>query len=285
MRNGHKTGYKAGHQTKGVVMLQSSRLLMCIALSGLGATASADVTVTTQTSGNASFLNVGGEGTTRIKGHRQRTDQAAGKKNQSLVIDIDGRRWIDIDDRKKSARVTPLDSIASELQKINAGAISATLEKTAQTRTVAGYPCTVHDIRVSLPFSPTGNAGDGMDLTMVMSGTVCLSTEAPGLADYRAFYRAAADSGFIFGDPRTAKSPTGAAQAKAYAQLTRKMAEAGMALESRINITADGSNPMAAMFSRLAKSDISTTVTRIETGDLPAETFEIPAGYKVKTDK
>jgi hypothetical protein len=279
-----KSGYKAGQQTKGVVMLRS-RFFLCIALSGLPVAAFADVTVTTQTSGNASFLQVGGEGTTRIKGHRQRTDQAAGKKAQALVIDIDGRRWVDIDDRKKSARVTPLHTIAGELQKINAGAMTATLEKTAQTRSVAGYPCTVHDVRIALPFSPTGNAGDGMDLTMVMSGTVCLSTEAPGLADYRAFYRAAADSGFIFGDPRTAKSPTGAAQAKAYAELTRKMAEAGMALESRIQVTADGSNPMAAMFSRLAKSDITTTVTRIEPGELPAEIFEIPAGYKVKTDK
>jgi hypothetical protein len=124
-----------------------------------------------------------------------------------------------------------------------------------------------------------------MDLIMVLSGTVCLSTVAPGLADYQAFYKAAADSGFIFGDPRGAKSPTGAAQAKAYAALTRKMAEAGMALESRVNISASGDNPMAGLMAAAAKSDILTTVTRIETGSLPAESFEIPAGYKVKTQK
>ena len=52
---------------------------------------------------------------------------------------------------------------------------------------------------------------------MVLSGTACLSTTAPGLADYQAFYKAAADSGFIFGNPVTAKTPTGAAQAKARA--------------------------------------------------------------------
>jgi len=118
-----------------------------------------------------------------------------------------------------------------------------------------------------------------------MSGTVCLSTAAPGLADYQAFYKAAADSGFIFGDPRATKSPTGAAQAKAYAALTKKMAEAGMALESHVNITASGDNPMAALMASVAKSDIITTVTKIETGTLPAESFEIPADYKVKTQK
>ena len=261
------------------------RFLVSMALSAAAGTAFADVSVTTQTSGKASFINVGGEGVTRIKGNRQRTDQALGKKSQSLIIDIDGRRWIDIDDGKKSARVTPLDSIADELQKAGVGTLDATLSKTSQTKTIAGFPCTVHDLRVSMPFSPTGNSGDGMDLTMVMTGTACLSTNVPGLADYQAFYRAAADSGFIFGDPRSAKSPTGAAQAKAYAALTRKMADAGMALETRIHITAEGTSPMAGMFSRVAKGDITAMVTGVQTGDLPADAFDVPQGYKVKTDK
>jgi hypothetical protein len=250
-----------------------------------GATAFADVSITTQTTGKASVINVGGEGVSRIKGKRQRTDQSVGGRSQSLIIDIDQRRFVDLDERKKTARVTPLDSIADQLQKAGVGTIDATLTKTGQTKTVAGHPCTVHDVRISMPFSPTGNSGDGMDLTMVLTGTVCLSTSVPGLADYQAFYRAAADSGFIFGDPRAANAPTGAAQAKAYAALTRKMADAGMALESQIHITAEGTSPMAAMFARLAKSDINTLVTRVETGELAADAFDIPAGYKVKTEK
>jgi hypothetical protein len=190
---------------------------------------------------------------------------------------------VDLDAKKKVASVTPLDSIAEQLQKVGTGTLQASLTKTAQTRQIAGFECTVHDISVSMPFSPTGHSGDGMDLTMTLSGTVCLATNVPGLADYQAFYRAAADSGFIFGDPRSAKSPMGAAQARAYAALTRKMAEAGMALESNININAGGDGPMAAMMARLAKGNITTTVTRIEAGDLPAASFEIPADYKVKT--
>jgi hypothetical protein len=163
--------------------------------------------------------------------------------------------------------------------------MQATLTKTAQTKQVAGYPCTVHDVKISLPFSPTGEANQGMDLVMVLSGTVCLGTTVPGLADYQGFYRAAADSGFIFGDPRAAKSPTGAAQAKAYAALTRKMAEAGMALETHITVSATGDGPMAGMMAKLAASDIHGTVTKVTAGDLPAESFDIPAGFKVKTQK
>jgi hypothetical protein len=259
--------------------------LLPLALVAAGASAHADVTVITTTSGKASFINLGGQGTNLIKGNRMRTDSALGSRTDTLIVDIDGRRFVSVDDRKKSATVTPLDSIRDELAKVGTGSLTTSLKKTSQLKKVAGYSCTVHDVNVSLPFSVTGNPGDGMDVTMVLEGTVCLSTDAPGLADYQKFYRASADSGFIFGDPRTAKSPVGAAQAKAYADLTRKMAEAGMALESHVTITASGSNPMASMMAKVAASDITTTVTQITVGDLPAEQFDVPAGYKVKTQK
>ena len=265
--------------------MPSNKILLCAALAAAASSAHADVTVTTQTSGKAAFIDLGGEGVNQFKGTRQRSDQTFKGKTQTLLIDIDGRRFVNLDAKKKSAVVTPLDSIADELQKVGIGTIEATLKKTAQTKQVAGFPCTVHDINLSLPFSPTGQTGQGMDLIMVLSGTVCLSTTAPGLADYQAFYKAAADSGFIFGDPRATKSPTGAAQAKAYAALTKKMAEAGMALESRVNITASGDNPMAGLMASAAKSEIVTTVTKIETGALPTESFEIPTDFKVKTQK
>src|SRR5215831_3725556 len=207
------------------------------AFTGFVATASADVTVTMQTDGKASFIVVGGEGKAQIKGNRQRSEQSASGKTFASIIDVDGRRFINLDDKKQSADVFPIESIGEAWRKAGVGEFKATVTKTAETKTVASYPCTVYTLNVTLPFSPTG-PNSGLDMTMVMSGTACLSTAAPGLADYQAFYKAAADSGFIFGDPRAAKSPTGAAQAKAYAELTKKMAAAGMALESHVTITA-----------------------------------------------
>jgi len=265
-------------------MITNNKILLALVLAAAGS-AHADVTVNTTTVGKASVIDVSGSGVSQIKGTRQRTDQTVGGKAQALIIDIDGHRFVDLDVKGKKATVTPLASIADELAKVGVGTIDATLTKTSQTKQIAGYPCTVHDLKLSLPFSPTGQTGQGMDLVMQLTGTVCLSTSAPGLADYQNFYKAAADSGFIFGDPRTAKSPTGAAQAKAYAALTRKMAEAGMALESQISIDAAGDSPMAGMFGKLAKSNINTTVTSIATGDLPTDAFDIPPDYKVKTQK
>ena len=265
-------------------MKQSSLALATVLLAGATA-AQADVTVISTTSGKAAWFNVGGEGTHFIKGKRMRSDQDVGGRNVALIIDIDNMRFVDLNEKKKTATITPLAAIADELQKVGVKGINSTLTKTSQTKQIAGFSCTVHDVNVEMPFSPTGNPGDGMDATMVMSGTVCLSTSAPGLADYQAFYRASADSGFIFGNPAAAKSPTGAAQAKGYADLTRKMAAAGMALESHVTITAKGDNPMAGLMAKAAASDITTTVTKVETGEVAADKFEIPAGYKQKTEK
>jgi hypothetical protein len=261
------------------------RILLAGLLASGAMLAHADVTVNTTTAGKASIMNVGGDGVNLIRGKRMRTDSMVGGRAVALIIDIDNLRFVELDDRKKSATITPLASIADELAKVGVGAMQATLTKTSQSKTVSGMPCTVHDIRVTMPFSPVGEPGQGMDMNMVLAGTVCLSASAPGLADYQAFYRAAADSGFIFGNPAAAKSPTGAAQAKAYAALTKKMAEAGMALESHVTISAAGDNPMAAMMGKLAASDITTVVTKVEVGFVPADRFDVPAGYKVKTQK
>src|SRR6185295_12644658 len=138
--------------------------LLPLALAAAAAAAHADVSVVTTTAGKASFINVGGTSTNLIKGNRMRTDSVMGSRSDSLLIDIDGRRFVSIDDNKKSATVTPLDSIREQLDKVGVGTIQATLTKTAQTKKIAGYDCTVHDLNVSLPFSVTGHPGDGMDM-------------------------------------------------------------------------------------------------------------------------
>ena len=121
--------------------MSPNKILLCAALAAAASSARADVTVTTQTSGKAAFINVGGEAVHQIKGARQRSDQSHNGKTQTMLIDIDGRRFVSLDVKKKTAQVTPLDSIADELQKVGVGAIEATLKKTSETKQIAGFPC------------------------------------------------------------------------------------------------------------------------------------------------
>ena len=158
--------------------------------------------------------------------------------------------------------------------------MDATLTKTSQTKQVAGYP--VHDSRHQFvhALQPDGSNGPrhgshhGHERNRVSQH---YSTGSRGLSGVLQSRR-----GFGIHLRRSARcrSPTGAAQAKAYAALTKKMAEAGMALETQVSITASGDNPMAAMLAKAAKSDISTSITKIETGTLPAEAFDDPGGLQ-----
>jgi hypothetical protein len=87
--------------------MMSNKILLCAAFAAAACSAYADVTVTTQTSGKAAFIDLGGEGVSQFKGTSQRTDQTIKGKTQALIIDIDGRRFVSLDTKKKSATVSP----------------------------------------------------------------------------------------------------------------------------------------------------------------------------------
>ena len=89
--------------------MSTGKRLLTSVIAFAAVAAHADVTVTTLTSGKAAFIDLGGEGVSQFKGTRQRTDQMINGKMQSLIIDIDGRRFVSLDAKKKSAVVTPLD--------------------------------------------------------------------------------------------------------------------------------------------------------------------------------
>ena len=58
--------------------------------------------------------------------------------------------------------------------------------------------------------------------------------------------------------------------------------DAGMALEQVMTMSASGEGPRAAIMNRMGKLTITTVVDSIQAGDLAADLFEIPAGFKVK---
>jgi hypothetical protein len=254
-------------------------VFVCAALCAAGAPAAADVTVTQTVAGKAAMMNLNGESVTRIKGNKMRTDQTRGDKTDVVIIDIDGQRMISLDAGKKEATVIPLAQLQESLSKVTAADVKVKISPTGETKQVAGHSCKVHDMAIAMPFSPGGN---DMKMAMAFTGPSCLSKDAPGADDYARFYTAAAEKGFIFGDPRQAKGPA-AAQAKGMATLYKAMAEQGMALDQQLTIGFEGEGPIVGMMNKMGKSTMNLTVTKIDTAPVAADLFEVPAGYKVKT--
>lgn len=253
-----------------------SIMAACAAL--VAAPAAADVTLRQKHGGKGMGASMAGEGVQYIKGTKMRTDQTMGGKKMTVIIDAGTQKMITIDHGRKEAIVTDMRTITRDLAKIEASDVKATITPTSQKRQIAGATCTVHNMDVKVP-AKIGAGGD--DLIVNMTGPVCLAKGVPGAADYAAFYMAAAEKGLFFTDPRAAKAQPG--QARGMTELYRKMSQAGMAYATELTFKFEGSGMMAQMMNKMGGMTMTSEVTEVSGAALADSIFEVPAGYKTKT--
>lgn len=239
--------------------------------------ASAQVTLTQNTSGTGMGQNMSGDTVQYIKGAKMRTDQTMGGKKTSVIIDADAQQMILLDHGKREATITDMRTISQELAKIEASDITATITPTSVKRQIAGATCTVHDMDVRVP-AKVGPGGD--DLIVTMKGPVCLTKSGPGVADYEAFYKAAAEKGLFFTDPRAAKAQPG--QAKGMTELYRQMANNGVAYATELSFKFEGKGMMASMMNKMGAMTMKSEVTKVSGAPIDDAMFAVPAGYKTK---
>ena len=90
---------------------------------------------------------------------------------------------IALDAKKREATITSQAKLQEVLGKTSTGEVKASVTPTAETKTIAGISCKVHNVSVEVPFSM---GGPEMQMALVMAGPACLSKDAPGYADYAA---------------------------------------------------------------------------------------------------
>jgi hypothetical protein len=246
---------------------------MCAVLT---ASLAADVKITSKTAGKMMGRSIGGDSIQYFKGTKMRTDSVVGGDQTSNIYDVDAQQIIMINHKRKEAEIFPMSEIAANIQKVTDADVKVSLTPTPRAKEMLGTSCTEYDLNIAIAFSPVPD----QPITIVMSGPAWISKDVPGQADVATFYRAAAEKGFIFGDPRAAKAQPG--QAKGMAAMYRAMADAGMPCGSEIEMKFEGQGMMAGMMNRMAGMTMSNTVTAVSTDALPDDTFTVPAGYKTK---
>jgi hypothetical protein len=215
-----------------------------------------------------------GDTTQYIKGLKIRTDQTTGSGSQTTtIIDMAARQMIVLNHDAKQADVIDMTSLSDTLTKAGVSDITTSITPTTVTRQVAGQTCTVYDLKIAVPMQMGGN----IKMTMVMSGPQCLVKNAPGQADYLAFYKAASENGGFFD---VAQVKTRPAAAKAMTDMYKKMAELGVPFASEMKVGFEGTGPMADMMKKMGNT-VTTEVTSISTSPIAASLFDVPAGYKV----
>jgi hypothetical protein len=242
----------------------------------LAGPAFADVTVTSQVSGKTGT----GETIVYVKGLKMRSDANLGGMQVSTIFDLEAQKFITLNHGKKEAVITPMSELQETMQKAtNGGKPTTSLKPNGQTKEVAGLNCTGYDSLISMPMA----LGNGMDMTIVMMGPVFIAKNAPGSADFAKFYRGAAEKGFVLADPREAKAP--GSPGRGMSDLYTAIADTGgIPYYMELSMKVEGGGPMAAIMGKSMSGPMMTsTVTNVATSDIPATTFDVPAGYKVKT--
>jgi hypothetical protein len=247
---------------------------------------SADVTLKQMVTGKG--LGVSGQttSTTFIKGNKMRSESQIGDRTQTTVFDLDAQKMFIFDSKKKEADVWDMAAFSAELSKsVDVSGMKVSLKPNGQTKQIAGQTATGYDMDISLPAAMAGNKD--MQMLVTMTGPTWIVKDAPGTADYMRFYKAAAEKGWVFSDPRAAKGSPG--QARAMTEMYKQLADAGgIAYETDMQIkmsSAGGGNPLGGLLARMGNMTAATTMQSVETGALADDLFAPPAGYKLNQKK
>lgn len=265
-----------------------TRFVMAIFLAlAIVAPASADVTLKMTTSGKGMGMSGASSGTTYIKGNKMRTDLQVRNRTQTTIFDLDAQKMYIFESGRKEADVWDMAEFTKQLgTAVDVSQMKASITPNNQTKQFGTLTGNGYDMEISMPTAMGGNKE--MAMTVTLTGPVWIVKDAPGAAEYTAFYKAAAEKGWIFGDPRAAKAQAG--QAKAMAEMYRQFAEiGGIAYESDIQIKmgmeGGGGGMMAGMLAKMGNMSVQTKVEDVQTGALADDLFAPPAGYKLNNRK
>lgn len=258
-------------------------VLAALLLLPLAPAAYSDVTITQTDSGKGLGMSGDMSGTTYLKGNRMRTDVVMGGKTRTTIFDVDAQKMYIFDSGKKEADVWDMAAFSEELAKnIDLSDMKASITPNGQTKEIDGHHAVGYDVMISLESAMNGNKS--MMMTVTVQGPIWIVKDVPGAAEYSHFYKTAAEKGWIFSDPRAAKSQPG--QAKAIAEMYKKIAEiGGIGYESDLQIKVSGTGPMAGLLARLGNMTMTTVITSAKQGALDDSLFAPPADYKLNPKK
>lgn len=241
--------------------------------------AHADVTIKSTGTGKGLGMSGTTTSTTYIKGLKMRIDSVAGKKSSTTIFDVENQKMYVLDSKRMEADVWDMGTFSQELSKaVSVEGMRTSINPNGQTKSIAGQNAEGYDMEIVVPATVGG--ADGIPMTMVLSGVTWIVKGAPGTAEYAAFYKGAAEKGWIFSDPRAAKGSPG--QAKAMAEMYTAFAKlGGVPYESQMDIKAQGEGMMGGLMARIGGMSTTSTTESIETAALAGDLFLPPADYKL----
>ena len=245
----------------------------------------ADVTVTSTTT-STGMAQMSGQTVTLIKGDKMRSDVKMGDRVSTTIIDAAAGTMTTFDNQSTQATVVDMKQMAQN-DAVDLSGVTASLTPNGQSKTIMGTTTSGYDLKVSVPVNlPQGRgmSGDGMTMTMEMTGPLWIAKNAPGQEDWRHFFATATKNGmFVISPAQGRGGNTGQAQgmAKIYEAIANT---GGVPYEMDITTAMAATGQMAQMMGRMGgmSATVTTMVTNISTASIPDSEFQLPAGYTIK---
>jgi hypothetical protein len=242
----------------------------------------ADVTIKQAVDGKVMGFSGKGTSTTYIKGNRMRIETVTGDRTQVMILDVDAQKLYMVDLRRKQVDAWDMATFAQQIEKsVDIQSAKGSITPNGKTKQVGGHTAAGYDMSMSMKAALGG--GKDLNMTVTMQGPAWIVKGAPGSADFARFYKAAADKGFIFGDPNAARAQPG--QAKALAEMYRQFADiGGIPYETQMDIKMSGEGPMAIV-ARMGNATMTQIVESVDTAALADDLFVPPPGFKINPKK
>jgi hypothetical protein len=253
----------------------------------------ADVTIVQRTTmeGGMMALAAGGAPsptmTIKIKGLKVRTDvdtSARTPTQVSTIADLTAKQVILLMHDPKIAQVISAGATPQALTAAPSIKVDASVSPTGRSQVIDGFTCAEHAFTSSISMTDVAaNAPPEMvammkDLVMKVQGSMWVTKDPPGAAEYRALQKAMVESQL----GSSALGATGLSMPGMDTLLKAFTDVDGIAYLTEASMTVEGTGQMADMMRKMGAMKVTTRVTSMKADPLSDDLFRIPADYTRK---
>ena len=227
--------------------------------------------------------------TTRIKGLKARTDMdlAGANLSMSTIADLVAKQMIILHHDQKTAQVivapnasttstTTTPPISGTVQ------LDATVTPTGKSQVIDGFKCDEFTFTTTMNMSDIGGpklppeaVAMMKGLTMVMKGSMWVTKDAPGAAEYLAYNKALASA-----DLASAAAGMSGLHMPGLDNMTKAIASVnGLAYLTEMTMKIEGAGQMAEMMRQMGDMKITTKTNSISSETIAEDQFKVPEGY------
>jgi len=223
---------------------------------------------------------------TRIKDQVSRTDVDVMDQTVATITNLATRQLIVLNGADKTAQIFGAGSPAFPAgQAPPMPKVDVTSKPTGQSRVIEGAQCQEHAFTMKVNLAEMGASGQMpaeasaamKDVRLSVSGSVWVATEGPGVAEYMAFYKAAADANLAAAVTGMPPGQSGGLESL----MNAASAAPGLPYLTEMIMTFEGTGKVVDMMKVMGPMKLTHRVTSVSTDAVPNDLFVVPEGYQV----